>query len=152
MLDAEQVLAHAAGKVGVLALQQQVHGGDGRLDLVDPGGVIVHHVLVAQVRAVQGLGLLLAQGLHDAQVVGLCQGRGLGKVAHQRRGQARDARKEAVPALLRGDVQEDQRPAEHKEDQRRIEHRAKRQAVERKDDEENQHEQKKQADSQPVFL
>ena len=47
LLDALQVLRQAPGQVRIGALQLQVHGRNGDLDLVDPEGIVIHPVLIA---------------------------------------------------------------------------------------------------------
>ena len=51
MLHALQLLEQRALLVRVCILQQQAHGGNGRLDLVRPDGVVLNQVLIAALAA-----------------------------------------------------------------------------------------------------
>ena len=127
LLHAPHLARQAAGQRGILVLQRQANGCDGRFDLMRPHGVVFCHVVIARVhiafqllpvrvqRKQQRLiGLLLADGARFAQrkqqydpARRRAQGRGVQngpqRQAVQRKGnrkdQAAEPPKEHAPAL-----------------------------------------------------
>ena len=80
LLDTQQLAHEPAGIGGVVRLEGQAHGGDGGLDLMDPGGVVVHHLPITG-----GVGRLplrcgAAQGSDGGHAVALPNGGGFRQV------------------------------------------------------------------------
>ena len=130
MLHALHLLEQGALLVRVRVLQQQTHGGDGRLDLVRPNGVVLHQVLIALLAARQLRAAVGIERAHERLILRLERTVRLGQLL----GAERDLLLQPTQqAQTRGkapviDREPDQQQKQAHE--RRIPHRAQRQPVE----------------------
>ena len=130
MLHALQLLEQRALLVRVRILQQQAHGGDGRLDLVRPDGVVLNQVLIAALAAGHLRAAVGIKRAHERLILRLKRAVRLGQLLGAERDLLLQPPQQAqahgkTPVIDREPDQQQKQAHE-----RRILHRAQRQSVE----------------------
>ena len=152
LLHAEKIGRQSARKRRILALQAQAHCGDGRFNLMRPGGVVIGHIGLAGGCGVFLRAQLFAQRADDRLIIRLGERRGGGKALRERFGGHAGQARERFVLCARAEVIDSQpHRADSGAQRRRIRRRSDRQLIQRERRAEKRREQRRRAKQRPAL-
>ena len=149
LLHAPQVGREPPRRVGILTLQRQAHGGDGRFDLVRPERVVVDHGAHARVRLRLRAACPLVERADERLIVLLADAGGGGELRRVGRG-SQTAQRLVTPTQVQK-VRREQRKTQRRAERERVPHRPQRQPVQREADRKHCREERERREYAPFL-